>query len=156
MKIEKDIKTSLIQNKGSVIGAVWAAISLVGYAIYYPKIGGNLNSAVYRLLFLFVSILDKIEGIINPNFSLSYTLVFTYRANIPLFLIILGVGILVGGVIGAGAEYILNNTVDYVDKHQEEFIIKLKRNSEKIREKVGSAIENTRKQVQKYQKKKDK
>jgi len=156
MKIKKDLKTSLIQNKGSVIGAVWAALSLVGYAIYYPKIGWNLNSTVYRILFFFVYILDKIEGIINPNFSLTYTLVFTYRVNFLLFLAILGVGILVGGVMGAGAEYILNNTADYIDNHQEEFILKIKQNSEKIREKVGSAIENTKKQIQKYQKKKDK
>ncbi|MFQ5888020.1 MAG: hypothetical protein ACE5HY_04930 [Candidatus Hydrothermarchaeales archaeon] len=84
---------------------------------------------------------------INPNFSFTYALVYTYRANTLFFIIILGIGGLVGGVIGTGAEYTIKNTADYVSEHQEPAIKKVKENAERI-------IKKAREQIQKYQKKK--
>ncbi len=153
MELKKINKEQLLQNKGATIGVVWAVLSMMGYAIFYPHIGGQSQSLIYRFIFFFVSLLDKIESAINPNFSLTYTLVYTYRANVLLFLFILVIGGVLGGVFGAGAEYLINRSVDYLEEHQEPTMKKVKEIINKIKGKIEKIINDTREKIKKKQKK---
>lgn len=141
--MDKDNLAILLQNKGAVVGAVWAELSIIGYAILYPQFGGYYTSLFYKLLFLFVLILDKVESAINPNFSFTYALVYTYRANAIVFIFIVGIGGVAGGFIGAGVEYITEKAVGYVSEHQEPGIKKAKGIILKVQEKVGNIIKKT-------------
>ncbi len=152
MKLKKINKEQLLQNKGATIGVIWAVLSMIGYAIFYPQIGGQSQSLIYRFIFFFVSLLDKIESAINPNFSLTYTIVYTYRANVLLFLFILVIGGVVGGIFGAGAEYLINRSGDYLDEHQEPTMKKVKEIIHKIKGKIEKIINDTREKIKEKQK----
>ncbi|MFQ6136163.1 MAG: hypothetical protein ACE5PM_03180 [Candidatus Hydrothermarchaeales archaeon] len=104
-KLDKEKKRAILQNKVKILGVIWAVSSTLGYAILFLRVGRYRRSLLYKMLFSFVYIFDWIERMINPNFSVPFFIVYTSRTNIILFIFIVVIAGMIGGLIGVGVEY---------------------------------------------------
>ena len=103
MTWKENLKERLEPYRGSwvppvLLGWAWGVLSSVGYTAMYERIEISGGALVYKVVFNYVYLVDWLIDIINPGFSLEYTLLYTYNTTgtgfmfMTFYLGILGAG----------------------------------------------------------------
>lgn len=65
----------------ALLGWMWGVLSTVGYTAMYTRIDRSGVAFIYKIIFGYIYIIDWLIEILNPGFSLLYTILYTYNAT---------------------------------------------------------------------------
>jgi hypothetical protein len=91
------------REKAALFGWLVGIISTLGYAVLYLRVHGGSFGTIFKMVFIYIGALDLLAKRLEPDFSLTFTLLYSFKFAPSGFLIML----VYLGLLGAGLGVLL-------------------------------------------------
>jgi hypothetical protein len=86
------------RERAALAGWLVGVLSTLGYTIFYQRVQGGASAVLFKVVFFYISAMDSLARWLEPNFSLTFSLLYSFKFASLGFLFML----VYLGLLGAG------------------------------------------------------